>query len=93
MHLTECITLYTESTKFDYQVRSCVNEWLFKSTTEFYGWDDRLHLNDSFGFLCWSYTFAGLMMLLLKPSWSTRSSFPYTFFALILIFVQGVFFT
>ena len=91
MHLSECTDLYSDSRSFDSDVRSCIAGWLFKSTTEFYGWDDRLHLNFMFGALCWGYSFAGIMMFFTKPKWTERSSFPHLLFATVLIFVQGEF--
>lgn len=87
MHLSECTDLFSETNKFDAEVWECTVSWLFKTKTEFYGWD--LSLDYLFGFLCWSYTIAGIMMLVLKSKWMERSSFPTTTFALILIFLQG----
>jgi len=93
MHLSECVDLLSTSNTFtDPSFGSCLYSWSFKTTTEFYGWDvDRLHLNQLFGFLCWSYTFAGIMMFFLRPSWSRSksSNFPYVLFACLLAFVQG----
>lgn len=87
MHLTECIDLFSESNVFDYEVRECVYNWHFKTSTNFLNAD--LQLNLLFGALCWSFTFGGLSMLFLKPKWAHRSNFPYMTYAYTLIFIQG----
>mmetsp|Transcript_9450 Transcript_9450/g.13880 ORF Transcript_9450/g.13880 Transcript_9450/m.13880 type:complete len:248 (-) Transcript_9450:1664-2407(-) len=89
MHLSECTDLFSETNTFDAEVTECVKEWLWKTKTEFYGWDDRLQLDPLFGALCWSYSIAGICMFIVQPKWTKRSSFPYQTFALVLICVQG----
>ena len=88
MHLGECVDLFSESNRFDSEVRSCVNSWLWKTKTEFHNSDD-LVLNPSFGALCFSYSLGGLVMIGLKPKWTAHSKFPYVTYAMILTFVQG----
>ena len=89
MHLSKCIDLISTSAGNDYTTSKCVKDWILKSTTEFHGWDDRLELNSLFGLLCWSYTLAGVVMLIIQPSWTARSEFLYQFAAFVLIFIQG----
>ncbi len=90
MHLSECIDLINSPDRLDYSAAGeCTRDWIFKSTTEFYGWDDRLQQSVLFGLLCWSYTMAGIVMLIIQPSWTAKSSFPYRTFAYTLIFLQG----
>lgn len=61
---------------------------MFQSTTEFYGKD--MNLSIWFGLFCFNYSLAGIMMLLTKPKWTQKCRwFPYTSFALVLVFVQG----
>lgn len=67
---------------------ACVRTWLFKSTTAFYQHGD-WHLPAYFGIFCCNYAVAGVVLLLTKPEWVSKSRFPYTCFALVLIFVQG----
>lgn len=88
MHLVECAESILDSSGSS-SVRSCVSNWFFKSTTSFYGFDDRLLGGPIFGFLCWNYTIAGIFMLVIKPRWIKKSFFPITLFAMILIFIQG----
>mmetsp|Transcript_17187 Transcript_17187/g.32532 ORF Transcript_17187/g.32532 Transcript_17187/m.32532 type:complete len:235 (-) Transcript_17187:70-774(-) len=87
MHLTECIDLFSESNAFDSEVRECLYNWHFKTSTNFLNAD--LQLNLLFGALCWSFTFGGLSMLVLKPKWAHLSNFPYMTYAYTLIFIQG----
>ncbi len=90
MHLSQCVDLFSDSNKIDHHVRSCIKGWLFKSTTEFHGWEnDRLGLDYMFGALCWSYSVAGIVMFLIKPSWIQKSNFPHFFYAFVLTFLQG----
>jgi len=43
-----------------------------------------------FGALCFNFSIGGVVMLVNKPKWAEKkSSFPYHFFAYMLIFVQG----
>jgi hypothetical protein len=69
--------------------RDCVAAWLFKSTTAFHKFDN-WSLPWHFGVLCWSYAFGGLTMFMTKPGWLEKTRLPYTMFALVLIFVQGM---
>lgn len=89
MHLNECLELAYVSGDVSYSPSECAKDWFWKSSTEFYGWDDRLQLNHLFGALCWSYSLAGLVMLWVQPSWTKRAWFPYRAFAFTLIFIQG----
>lgn len=90
MHLSECIDLTSSTKHCDWNgISHCLLNWLLKTKTEFYGWDDSLKLNPLFGLLCWSYTCGGIMMYLLLPKWRAKTSFPFTFFALLLTFIQG----
>jgi hypothetical protein len=89
MHLTECIDLFSESSRFDDEVVSCVNKWLFKTKTQFYGVDLGQHMGPIFAFLCFSYSLGGLSMLLIKPKWYKISSFPWVFNGFVLTLVQG----
>jgi hypothetical protein len=69
----------------------CLHRWFFGSTTAFYDMHDDLQLPWWFGALCFSFSFAGCMMLATEPKWSVDNllSFPYRTFAYILIFIQG----
>jgi len=92
MHLLECCELMINSfwsMRTAPAIRSCFSSSLFKSTTSFYGYDERLLGGPLFGLLCWSYTLAGILMILVRPKWAKNSSFPFTSFGLILIFIQG----
>jgi hypothetical protein len=70
-------------------VLACVKGWLLRSTTAFHEWDDWT-LPPYFGLLCWSYAFAGGVMLITEPAWVNRKdcAFPYHFFVWMLILVQ-----
>ena len=90
MHLSECIDISFSSGDLDRNgISHCLSNWLLKTKTEFYGWDDRLKLNPLFGLLCWSYTCGGIMMYVLRPKWKARTSFPFIFCAFLLTFIQG----
>jgi hypothetical protein len=89
MHLTECIDLFSESISFDEEVLTCLNNWLFKTKTQFHGVDLGQHMGPIFAFLCFSYSLGGLFMLVIKPKWHRISNFPWVFHALVLTLVQG----
>jgi len=83
MHLSECFDGQEDTSP----CHVILYHWFFKTTTEFFQYD--LQLNYLFGLLCFSYSLSGCVMLLLKPKWVTKTTFPYTSFALLFIFVQG----
>jgi len=90
MHLSQCIDLSFTSGDLDrIEIGHCFSNWLLKTKTEFYGWDDHLKLNPLFGLLCWSYTCGGIMLYILLPKWKARTSFPFIFYAFLLTFIQG----
>lgn len=64
---------------------NCLWAWCLKTTTAFLD-DEELNLPWYFGVFCWNYVIGGLVIMYTKPS-STR--FPFTVFALALIFIQG----
>ncbi len=88
MHLTECVDLFSESNQFDAEVRECLYQWIFKTKTNFYGYED-LKLDPIFGALCMSYSISGVALFLLKPKWAYETRFPYDTFAFIMTFIQG----
>ncbi|GFH56546.1 hypothetical protein CTEN210_13022 [Chaetoceros tenuissimus] len=88
MHLSECIDLFSESNTVDQEVRECIVHWLWRDKTNFHN-DESLKLDPLFGALCLSFSFGGVVMLMLRPKWQEKSNFPYTLFACWLIFAQG----
>lgn len=90
MHLSECVDLFSESNSFDREVGECIHNWLWKTRTEFFE-HNGLILSPYFGALCWTYSLAGIVMLIIKPkcNWWVQSSFPYVTYALVLVFIQG----
>lgn len=89
MHLSECIDLFSESNTVDQEVRECIVNWLWRDKTNFHN-DELLKLDPLFGALCLSFSFGGVVMLMLRPKWQEKSNFPYTLFACWLIFAQGM---
>jgi hypothetical protein len=87
-HLTECVDLFSESNKFDREVRECLSSFFLKTTTNFHNAD--MQFNPLFGALCWSYTLGGIIMLLMRPKWLHSSNFPYVLYGCLLIFIQGM---
>ena len=88
MHLSECIDLFSESNAVDQEVRECIVNFFLRDKTNFHN-DELLKLDPLFGALCLSFSFGGVVMLMLRPKWQEKSNFPYTFVACWLIFVQG----
>mmetsp|Transcript_238 Transcript_238/g.297 ORF Transcript_238/g.297 Transcript_238/m.297 type:complete len:218 (-) Transcript_238:2355-3008(-) len=88
MQLTECLDIAIELNRFDDEVKECLSGYLFKTTTVFHGNED-LNLDPLFGALCFSYSLGGFAMLVLKPKWSHKASFPFVAYALLLLLVQG----
>lgn len=71
-------------------------EWWLKKDTAFvfiegiHSEDDKLYIPWWFGLGCWTYSVAGIcMMLSPRPKWTYRSNFCFDLYASILIFVQS----
>mmetsp|Transcript_24703 Transcript_24703/g.23727 ORF Transcript_24703/g.23727 Transcript_24703/m.23727 type:complete len:242 (-) Transcript_24703:105-830(-) len=90
MHLSACLksTVFQEDNGHFGNVPTCVTNWIFKRTTEFYESED-LALPWWFGFFCFSYTFRGLVDIYVAPKWPKKIGFPFLASALVLACLQG----
>jgi hypothetical protein len=101
MHLTECWEVAQSAYRSNGtagtapRIGDCVSKWLHKTTTSFHNHEEMeqaLVTHAWFGALCFSFSFGGLFMLLLRPGWAKHNdsrSFAYSAFAYWLIFAQG----
>lgn len=97
MHLDDCLEIISLATAEVFSpdspsrtddIYECVTTWALKTTTSFHNNED-LTLPWWFGALCFSFALSGIANLIVRPTWSYETRFPYVFFALVLIFVQA----
>lgn len=88
VHLDECFEIASNSSHTRDDLYDCLYTWGIKTRTAFHE-DERLILPWWFGALCLTFSVSGVGMLMIRPKWSSQGQFPYTFYALMLIFVQG----
>ena len=99
VHVDKCIKLLfsqfstilgfiNETNETEIDIQTCTKQWLLKSSTSFYGYDN-FSLPWYFGLFCFNFSIGGIVMLMLKPKWVEESMFPYETFAYLLIFIQG----
>jgi len=69
-------------------IRDCYYDTFTNTKTNFYMSND-LNLPWWFGLLCFSYSFAGLVLILQQPTWAKFTVFPYYYFAYGLLIFQG----
>lgn len=100
MHLNECLEIAKEVwqskshdlVSLDSPHWECAQSWMLKSTTSFHDhkeMEETLVEHPWFGLLCWTFSWGGLVMLLLPPRDSGRLPYPHYSVASYLLFFQG----